>query len=398
MKKITNSIKMKNNVKLLSLFNFFFNFRLYSVLAIIYFSEITHSYALGLSIFSIAQIVQALCEIPTGILSDRLGRRICLIYGAFASVFSITCYAIGQFYFVLIIGAVFEGIYRAFFSGNNDALLYESLSETNQKNIYHRVLGTIRSNLELSGLLSTWLGGIIAFKAFNVLMWLSILPQLICLIISFRFIEPMIHKENNDSIFFHLKEAVQYYKKNIKLRNLSLAGIIGYGIGEASWSFQAVFYNTLLPIWAVSFVMSLNFLASVISFRLSGKIIDKIKALHFLIYQEIYSRVLYIFALVFPTIISPFLLAVASIFYGPGEVAKNILLQKEFTDKQRATMASINSLVGSCLFAVFAFFIGMIADKLGAAKALLFAQICLFSVLFLYIKIFFIDKQIEGRS
>ena len=389
---------MKNNVKLLSLFNFFFNFRLYSVLAIIYFSEITHSYALGLSIFSIAQIVQALCEIPTGILSDRLGRRICLIYGAFASVFSITCYAIGQFYFVLIIGAVFEGIYRAFFSGNNDALLYESLSETNQKNIYHRVLGTIRSNLELSGLLSTWLGGIIAFKAFNVLMWLSILPQLICLIISFRFIEPMIHKENNDSIFFHLKEAVQYYKKNIKLRNLSLAGIIGYGIGEASWSFQAVFYNTLLPIWAVSFVMSLNFLASVISFRLSGKIIDKIKALHFLIYQEIYSRVLYIFALVFPTIISPFLLAVASIFYGPGEVAKNILLQKEFTDKQRATMASINSLVGSCLFAVFAFFIGMIADKLGAAKALLFAQICLFSVLFLYIKIFFIDKQIEGRS
>src|SRR5438034_57985 len=110
------------NLRLLSWFNFFFNFRLYSGVASIYFAAITHSYALAISIFSIAQIAQALFEVPTGIYSDRLGRRKCLIIGAGASVGSILCYAVGQGYALLALGAVFEGACRALFSGNNDAL------------------------------------------------------------------------------------------------------------------------------------------------------------------------------------------------------------------------------------------------------------------------------------
>ena len=159
-------------------------------------------------------------------------------------------------------------------------------------------------------------------------------------------------------------------------------------IGESSWSLQSAFYNTVLPIWAVGFVMSLNFLISTISFRLSGKIINKFKALNLLIYQEIYSRIICIIALVYPTVISPFLMASASIVYGPGVIAQNTLLQREFTDKQRATMESINSLVGSCFFAIFAVVLGVVADNLGATKAMLFGQICLIPIVFLYLNVY----------
>jgi MFS family permease len=377
-----------STIKLLSWFNFLYNFRLYSVVAILYFAQVTHSYTLGISIFSIAQIARAVFEIPTGIYSDRLGRSTCLRIGAVASVLSITCYAIGQVYLMLVIGAIFEGACLAFFSGNNDALLYETVAETGQQDTYHEALGKVHSTLELAGFIGATVGGIIAYKSFSLLLWISAVPQVLALVLSFQFREPQIHKAAVDSIFDHLREALSYYVHNARLRNLSLANIIGYGVGEASWSFQAAFYSTVLPLWAVGFVMSLNFLASTISFRLSGRIIDKFKALNLLVFSEIYTRILCFIALIKPTIFSPFLMASASVLYGPTVVAQNTLLQTQFTDHQRATMASINSLMGSCFFAVFGVVIGLLADRVGAANALLFAQLCLVPILLLYLKVY----------
>lgn len=380
--------KNTSNIRRLIWFNFFYAFRLYSVVAIIYFARITHSYALGLSIFSIVQIARAVFEVPTGIYSDRIGRRNCLRLGSLASVLSISLYAIGRSYALLAAGAIFEGACLAFFSGNNDALLYETLAEQGQKDRYPEVLGKIHSLLELAGFVSAMLGGVVAFISYPLLLWMSVIPQVFGLVIAFQFYEPRLRAQESRRAAVHLKEALACYVQNVRLRYLSLANVIGYGVGEASWSFQAAFYKTVLPVWAVGFVMSLNFLASTISFRLSGRIIDRFKALNLLVFQEIYSRFLYVIALIYPTVVSPFLLALASILYGPGVVAQNTLLQAEFTDSQRATLASINSLVGSCFFAVFAILIGALADQAGSAHALLLAQVCLLPVLWLYVRVY----------
>lgn len=379
---------VSQNVKLFSWFNFLYSFRLYWVIAIIYFSQVTGSYALGVSVFSIAQLSQAVFEVPTGVYSDRIGRINTLRLGALASVLSVVSYAIGQSYLVLVIGAVLEGLCRAFFSGNNDALLYETLTDSGQTDKYHEVLGKISSTAELAGFLGVTIGGLVASQSFSVLLWLSTIPQALALMVSFRFTEPSMSRDKVGNIYLHIKDALSYYKHNFRLRYLSLASVINFSIGEATWSLQAAFYNTLLPVWAIGFFLSFNYLASVISYRLSGKIIDRLKALNLLIYQEVYSRVLDIIALARPTILSPALMAAASMFYGAGEVAKSTLLQKEFTDKQRATMASTNSLVGSIFFAIFAVLLGVLADRISLAKSLLFAQICLLPVILIYLKVF----------
>lgn len=378
----------KQNVKLLSWFYVLQNLRFYVVLSALYFSHVTGSFALGMSVFSIAQISQAVFEIPTGIYSDSIGRRKSLIFGTVLSLLSVLLYAIGTWYVVLVIGAIIEGIFRSLFSGNNDALLYETLSEGGQKSTYHAVLGKIHSNLEMSGFFAVIIGGFLASQSYELMMWLSVIPQILSLFIALKIAEPKVIREKVGNIYAHIGDAVMAYKKNSKLRNISLASIIGVGVGDAAWSFQSVFYRSVLPVWAVGSVLSLNFLISTISFRLSGKIIDTFKALNVLIYQEVYSRFLYFLALLFPTVASPFVMAAASVLYGPGEVAKNTLLQEEFTDKQRATMASLNSLAGNCLFAVLAFFIGLIADKVGPAISLLITQVCLLPVLFFYIQAF----------
>ncbi len=82
-----------------------------------------------------------------------------------------------------------------------------------------------------------------------------------------------------------------------------------------------------------------------------------------------------------------------SIFHGSGSTATTTLLQKEFTDHQRATMSSLNSFAGSLFFAVVAFFTGLFADKIGPTKTLLILQIISLPTLWLLWKLYTLPKQ-----
>ena len=72
-------MSLKRDLRLLTWFNFLTDFKLYAPVAIIYFSHVAHSYALGAGILSITYVTSALCDIPTGIYSDRIGRKTTLV-------------------------------------------------------------------------------------------------------------------------------------------------------------------------------------------------------------------------------------------------------------------------------------------------------------------------------
>ena len=61
-------VKIKRNILLFKLASFFDGFWPLSPLVVIYFEQITNSYAIAMGIFSIANILQCIMEIPTGIL------------------------------------------------------------------------------------------------------------------------------------------------------------------------------------------------------------------------------------------------------------------------------------------------------------------------------------------
>jgi MFS family permease len=122
---IKNQSIAAHNIRLLTWFNFFLDFRPYGPIAIIYFAQVTGSFALGLSIFALTSLSASLFEVPTGVLSDKMGRKNTIVTGAIVSTLAITWYAFGQSFWPLVIGAVLEGVAISFFSGNNEALLYD---------------------------------------------------------------------------------------------------------------------------------------------------------------------------------------------------------------------------------------------------------------------------------
>ena len=383
----------QKNIKLLAWHNFFTDFHLYSAIAILYFVHVTGSIALGMSIYSIASISDALFEVPTGILSDMVGRKNTIVLGSIASVAYAVCYAIGGSYWILALGAVFQGISVAFYSGNNDALLHDSLKESGQEKKFHTYLGKLSSLFQLALALGAVLGSFLANSSYALVMWLSVVPQVLCFFISLCMVEPRIVLQKSTNIYVHMKDALLLFKTNKKLRWVSIAGILGSSVGEASFQLSATFYQLLWPIWAIGIAKMLSYLGATLSFYFSGPLIDKFKEIKTILIGNVYSRVVVLISLLFPSQLSPFMMATTSVFYGSGSVAKDSLLQREFTPHQRATIASLNSLAESILFAFFAFALGLVGDRIGAAKALIVAQFISLIAMYLYFKVFRSEKK-----
>ena len=366
---------MHKNIRLLALFNFFTDFHLYTAILIIYFANVTGSYALGMSLFSVAMVSSALFEVPTGVFSDYLGRKKTMILGAVCSVLSVVFYAMGTSYLILFIGALFEGLQRAWYSGNNDALLYETLSSTNNKDSYDHYLGKTSSMFQVAAAAGIIIGGIIATRSFSIIMWLSVIPQVICLMLSFFIVEPTKQSGQNANIYSHLITATKKLWSNNTLKLLSLNSIIGQAVGESTYQFRAAFVNTLWPLWAVGFSTVLSSIGAAASYWYSGKLIKKIGAYRLLLIANLYSKTINIASVAVATVISPVLMSTTSLFLGVSKVANSKLMQQEFTDEQRATLGSITSFLGNLAFSVFAVVLGILADRFGPTKALLFAYL-----------------------
>ncbi|MDD2326273.1 MAG: hypothetical protein PHW63_09790 [Alphaproteobacteria bacterium] len=84
---------LRRNINLLIISELFAELRFYFPVAVLVFQSITGSYAAAMSVFALANIMHAFFEIPTGLLSDRWGRRGTLIAGAIGEFLSAVCYA-----------------------------------------------------------------------------------------------------------------------------------------------------------------------------------------------------------------------------------------------------------------------------------------------------------------
>jgi len=383
----------RKNIKLLSIFNFLIGFNLFWPIAIIYFSRVSGSFTLGASILGIIMLASTVFELPTGILSDLVGRKYTIVLGTWARVFAFLFYAIGLSYWFLVIGAIFEGLSRAFYSGNNNAFLYDTLADENMENEFQEFQGKVSSTEQLAMGISAILGGIIANFSFSCVMWISILPQIGMLFVSYKFINPKLRKALDTNIFSHIKEALVLFINNKKLRLLSLASVINLSISELKWGFTSAFIATVWPVWAIGIPQTISSFGASLSFFFSGKLIKKFKEINILLFDNVYGKVISLISLGFPSVFSPLLMSTPSVLFGVSTVAETNLMQKEFTNHQRATMASLNSFAGSLGYAGMSLVLGGLADRMGPAKALFILTLIGLPVIYLYWIIFKSDRK-----
>jgi MFS family permease len=381
---------MHRNIRLLTWFNFCLDFRVYNAVAVVFFVQVTHSWALAGLILAIAKIASAAFDVPTGLVSDMLNRKATLILGQAASVAAVTSYALGSSFALLALGAVFEGLSFALFSGNNDALLFETLKAEDKAALFPEYQGRLSSMFQFalatSALVATL--ALLAHLSFRALFWISVAPQLLGALLALGLVEPARPAGHETHIGQHMREAIAAFRADKRLRTMSLASIIGFGLGEAKFLTLPAFFALFWPAWALGLGRLLSHALAGTGFRLAGRIVRRWGAPAVLIAGTPVATALGISAVVAANGASPALYASASLLFGPTSVAQAGLMQESFTDRQRATMASLVSFVGALFMALVLFLLGVLADRIGVRYALLTVEILSISVPYLYWRLF----------
>jgi len=379
---------MIRNIRLLYIHNFLTDFRFQEAFIVIFFAKITGSYTIAMSVLALATIVKAITDIPTGIFSDKVGRKNTLALGSFFTTLGIACYAFAEGSVLLLIGAVFSGLGQSLFSGNNNALLYETLKAIGQEDKYHHYQGRISSMFQFALGLSALTATIFTHEGLRFLFILGIIPQFAATIISLFFVEPKVHDASQKKNLAQLKQAFLQIYHNPRLRLLTIGQSISWGFGEAGFSFYTTFINSLWPTWAVALYRALTHALGFIGFWFAGPILDRMKGVYVLILDTVYGFVSGIIAIVMNNVITPIIFLSGALFFGAYTVASDQMMQQEFTDEQRATMGSVVSFVGSLVFAIAALCFGLISDNFGLIPAMIFGMFASVSALPVYIRLF----------
>ena len=155
---------MTRNIRLYPWFQFFRNLLFWQAIWFLYLqAELSAAEAILLAaVFDVATTV---LELPSGYLSDRVGRRITLVLAMVAGTAGAFLLGIGDGFATFALGQVLLGVSIAFTSGTDSALLYESLArEGRAGEVEAQELNAWRFNF--TGLaVSALLGGLIASVA-----------------------------------------------------------------------------------------------------------------------------------------------------------------------------------------------------------------------------------------
>jgi len=380
----------RRNIRLLTAFNFCNDFRVYAPIMVVYFQQVTGSFALATLTLALAKIASSAFEVPTGVFSDRIGRRRSLLLGQASSVASIALYALGTDFAVLAAGAVCEGLAFAFFSGNNEALLYDTLKAENLEADYPEWQGRLSSMFQFALAVSAAIAALaLSWLPLRDMFVLSLLPQVLGLVFAVLVVEPMrAYGVFSANVLTHLNEAFAGFARDMRLRELSLASMIGFALGEAKHMFHPAFFALFWPAWALGVAGVLIHGFGALGFRLGGRAVRRLKELRVLLGASLSSIGVGTIAVLIPSAASPAITSLASLAFGPAMIAQGTLMQKAFTDAQRATMASLISLGGNILFGLAVFALGALADRIGARFALLTAEILSIPVALLYWRLY----------
>ena len=358
-------MEIRKNILLFKLYYLFSAVWPLAALAIVFFQKITGSYAFALGVFSIVNIAQSVAEVPTGVISDKIGRRKTMILSSALTALAYIIFALAgtfAYKYLLILGAVIWAVADAFASGTDDALMYETMEELNKADEYDIVYARSKTFDQIGMGMGALIAAVVTyFYSLATLAWVSVAFSVVPIVVCLHFVEPKIHNGEDCTSMKHFIIAIKAFLQNKKLRMLSTIQMLSRGISFAGHRFEGAYFNMLIPTWAVNIARIIKQTCGAISFYIAPYF-RKFGFYRILVASTIGMTIIKTTAVVLNNFATPFIQSCVNIFWGTTSTAESALLQKELSPKQRATMGSIVSLLGGILSAVIYVLVGVVAD------------------------------------
>lgn len=202
-------------------------------------------------------------ELPTGIFADRFGAKLSFLTGSIIKTISISILLFADNLWLFCLYSLLNGFSVTFFSGADEALIYESLKETNEHHLMDKAMGKIQSAGFISMLIAVIFGSYFAKdlreEQFTLLIVLGILFHLIELVLLLFIKSPKKLSSYREESFSQVIEGIKVIREAPQLLvmflNVSLVFIPASAVYDTFN--QPLFTNAGLPVFAIGIMYAL---------------------------------------------------------------------------------------------------------------------------------------------
>jgi len=366
----------ERNLKLVLTTSILSGFRMYEGVLAVYLAILTDSYAIGMAYFALINISSSIFEVPTGLVSDRLGRRLTLASHFFIDALTILIVLLATDAWGVYLAGMLGGLSMALRSGTKSAFVYENLVLLGRPDQYKRVWGRIRAFNRYSFTLAGGVGAVIIyFSGVTTALALSLVPLRLAFVLSFWFQNIASATPKGNSVYEDLRIACKGFVLDSALRNISIGQIFSVGLGNPEYRYRSLFFSALFPLWVVNILGALNNFLSGVFMQAAHAVVARFGLRISLVYLDLINRFVILGAIVSRSFPGAMVMNIfTSISFGTRAIASEELLQQRYSKSQRATMGSLVGLGGNILYGIFAIFLGFMADTIGLYYAMLIAQ------------------------
>lgn len=357
------------------------------------FSEIT-------TLVILQQLVQLIFEIPTGAISDLLGKRKTLMASYFLYFISLVLTPFFSTFWVFFALEFFKGIAKSLSSGTFEALTYDSLKEHHQEESYPKVTAHLTSLSWIAYIIAGALGGIL----FDISFYLPYLLLASFYLIAFFIIvakikEPAIDTEKGSFSFTkYARQTLMGFKELFSTRGKGalvvflLLGTLGYyTASEYLGVSQGKTYG--LSATMVSLLFTGGYLISALLAQFFSRLLKKHSALTLAMTSSLIMLLSFVLALFVNPVIGMGLIMARISSSSTFGNARSVLINKEITSANRATALSTFSLLYTLPYVFIAYLGGQYIDSTSVNSFALVLGIILSISVVLSIGAYFSTKE-----
>lgn len=334
----------------LQAFSFFDDFVLiYPLYAVMFSDRGLTAFEIS-SLFAIWSITSFALEIPSGSLADKFPRKNILLLGTLAKLIGFSLWLFVPNYWGFLVGFVLWGVKASFTSGTREALVYDELQRAKSLNLYTKVMGRMES-FSILGMIAAGFGAsVLAGRGYGLILVLSLVAIVISGVILALFPDvPSVKSTMETRYIEYLKEGVKIvFKKPVLLFFVLSLGILT-GLGAADEYFSLIFRDKGLTNSAIALWLAVIYIFGAIGSFWAHKLDN---------YKRLLGSALFCGAALLlgtalaPSLLAPLLAGLYMMFLYAVAIIFNTQLQKNASDKARATTTSVGNFIAE-LFGLF---------------------------------------------
>lgn len=183
------------------------------------------SFAQIMLLESVLSAAILLGEVPTGLVSDRYGRKLSLLCGALLSLLAWVPFLLAGSFALFAVSFALAGVAFCFGSGSDQALIYDQLAAEDRSWAMNRVFGRYGAAALAAGGLAGLAGGVLATRGYEFLYGLTIVSQLAAVAVLLTVPEPRTGAPAPPKRRRQLRTALRLLRTEADLRYVTLLSV-----------------------------------------------------------------------------------------------------------------------------------------------------------------------------